>query len=402
MKEILLLKYGEIALKGLNKSSFEAQLVKTIRQRIAKCGEFEIKRAQSTISIEPMNDQCDMDGAEELVSKVFGIATYSRCAVVEKDMESIKAAAIEYFAPALEGVKSYKCESKRSDKRFPLTSPQISSEVGGAIFLHFNGVDGKFEEGMPVKLKVDVANPDVVLYVEVRDSAAYIHAGQKKGAGGMPVGSGGRGMLLLSGGIDSPVAGYLMAKRGVAVHAVHFESFPYTSERARDKVLELADIISDYCGTISVNVVSLTKIQEEIKRCCDESYFTLLLRRSMMRIAARLARWNKCGCLITGESLGQVASQTMEAMAVTNDASDVPVLRPCVAMDKEEIVRIARKIGTFETSILPYEDCCTVFTPRHPTTRPRLEKIEEEEAKYDYRALEDEAINGRYKGELNR
>ena len=270
-------------------------------------------------------------------------------------------------------------ETKRSDKRFPLNSIQISSEVGGEIYEKLG-------------IAVDVNHPDIVVHVEIREQAAYIHAGQLDGAGGMPVGSGGRGILLLSGGIDSPVAGYMMAKRGVAVQAVHFESFPYTSERAREKVLELASIISAYCGKVRTHVVSLTKIQETIAQNCDEEYFTLLLRRSMMRIAEKMAEKQNCGALITGESLGQVASQTMQALHVTDSAVDMVVLRPCIGMDKEEIVNISRKIDSYETSIQPFEDCCTVFTPRHPKTRPELEKVIAQEARYDHAALEAEAL----------
>ena len=286
---------------------------------------------------------------------------------------------MEYLPRFLAGCRTFKVETKRSDKRFPLNSIQISCEVGGEIYEKL-GID------------VDVNHPDMVVHVEIREQAADIHAGQLDGAGGMPVGSGGHGMLLLSGGIDSPVAGYMMAKRGLAVHAVHFESFPYTSERAREKVLELASLISAYCGTVRTQVVSLTKIQETIAKNCDEEYFTLLLRRSMMRIAEKIALRQNCGALITGESLGQVASQTMQALHVTDSAVDMVVLRPCIGMDKEEIVSIARKIDTYETSIQPYEDCCTVFTPRHPKTRPELAKVIAQETRYDYAALEKEAV----------
>lgn len=379
MKEILLLKYGEITLKGLNKSSFENVLTRTLEHRLAKYGSFDIYRAQSTIYAEPKDGtEPDMDAASAAAAKVFGIAVVCRAAVVEKDIDKIKAAALLYVPRFLEGKKSFKVECKRSDKRFPLTSPQISAEVGGELFERLGNI------------AVDVNNPGIIIRVEVRDFAAYIHAGQIKGAGGIPVGTGGRGMLLLSGGIDSPVAGYMMAKRGVSVEAVHFESFPYTGERAREKALTLASIMAEWCGEVRVHVISLTKIQEAISRSCDEDYFTLLLRRSMMRIAGRLAKRYGCGALITGESLGQVASQTMPALFTTDSATDMLVLRPCIGMDKEEIIAIARKIGTFETSILPYEDCCTVFTPRHPKTRPEMCRVLEEESKYNHVELENE------------
>jgi thiamine biosynthesis protein ThiI len=246
-------------------------------------------------------------------------------------------------------------------------------------------------------MRVDVHHPDVTVKVEIREFGAYISAGQFKGAGGMPVGTNGRGLLLLSGGIDSPVAGYMLAKRGVKIEALHFESFPYTSERAREKVLELAKIVSEYAGDIYVHVVSLTHVQEELVKNCEEDYFTLLLRRYMMTIAERVARMKGCAALITGESLGQVASQTMQAIGVTDAAVNLPVFRPCIGMDKEEIVTIARQIGTFETSIEPYEDCCTVFTPRHPRTRPELAKVLVEEQKLPFDELVEEAIAGMYR-----
>jgi len=383
MKEVILCKYGELALKGLNKKYFENLLKKNLTAAIAKAGNFNIYYAQSTIYLDPADDNADIDTAFEAAKKVFGIVSLSRAAEVEKDMDKIRAAAKEYLPPFLESASTFKVEGKRSDKRFPFASPQICAEVGGDILERCH------------HLKVDVHNPDVCVRVEIRDYAAYISAGQVKGAGGMPYGSNGKGLLLLSGGIDSPVAGYQMAKRGVAIEALHFESFPYTSERAREKVLELASILTDSCGPINVHVISVTKIQEALRSSGAEDYFTLLLRRSMMRLAKRAANKLGCGALITGESLGQVASQTMEALAVTNDAaSGMPVFRPLIGNDKEEIVVISRKIGTYETSILPYEDCCTVFTPKHPKTRPELHKVLDREANYDYAALEDEAFEG--------
>ncbi len=384
MREILLCKYGEIVLKGANRRFFEDTLMKTLRFRAKHFGKFEINRSQSTIVIEPMTEDSDIDGLFETVSKVFGIVGISRCAVCEKNMDEISRLVREYVPQFLEGKKSFKVEAKRSDKRFPLNSPQISAEIGGVIL------------GMMPKLRVDVRNPEIVVHVEIREHGAYIHAGQFKGAGGMPVGTNGKGMLLLSGGIDSPVAGYMIAKRGVQLEAVHFESFPYTSERAKEKVMDLARIVAQYAGSFNLHVVSLTHIQEELVKNCEEDYFTLILRRYMMAIADRLAHKTDCGGLITGESLGQVASQTMQAIGVTDPVATLPVFRPCIGMDKEEIIQVARKIDTFETSIQPYEDCCTVFTPKHPRTRPELEKVLEQQNRLDFEALVQEALDGAY------
>ncbi|MBQ8275980.1 MAG: tRNA 4-thiouridine(8) synthase ThiI [Clostridia bacterium] len=385
MKELLLCKYGEIILKGANRAFFENLLCRELKFRAARHGDFSIYRSQSTIYIEPKEDAvCDIDGMLESALKVFGIVGVSRAAVCDKDMDAIRTLAREYIPQFLAGAKTFKCEAKRSDKSFPLSSPQISAEIGGVLL-----------SACP-RLKVDVNNPDVVVRIEIREYGAYIHAGQYKGAGGMPLGSNGKGLLLLSGGIDSPVAGWMMAKRGVKLEALHFESYPYTSEQARDKVLDLAGIVAGWSGSIRVHVISLTHLQEELKRCCEEDYFTLLLRRAMMRLAERAAKEFECGALITGESVGQVASQTMEALAVTNSVVSLPVFRPCVGMDKEEIIQIARKIDTFETSILPFEDCCTVFTPRHPRTRPELSKVEAQEALIDWEPLLEEAWASMY------
>ncbi len=385
MKEIILCKYGEIVLKGANKRYFEDALCKELRRRAKKHGSFEVSRAQSTIYIKPLDDFADLDGMYESASKTFGIAAIGRAAVCQKDIEDIKRIAREYIPQFLYGHRTFKVEGKRSDKTFPYNSIELAQIVGGEILEAVNG-----------RIKVDVRNPDITVRVEIREQAAYVHAGQMSAAGGIPVGTGGHGMLLLSGGIDSPVAGYMMAKRGLRVEAVHFESFPYTSEMARDKVIRLARTIAAYTGDVYVHVVSLTHIQEELAKKCEEDYFTLLLRRYMMYIASRLAADHDSKCLITGESLGQVASQTMEAIAVTDDASSLPVFRPCIGMDKEEIIEISRKIGTFDISIEPYEDCCTVFTPRHPRTKPVLEKVLVEERKLDFEALAEEAIQGAY------
>ncbi len=380
MKEVLLCKYGELILKGANRSQFENMLIKELRTRLKRAGDFDIWYAQSTIYVEPKDEFCDIELALEYAKKVFGIVSIDRAVVVEKDIVAIKAAAREYLPQFLRGVTTFKADARRADKTFPMKSPELMREVGGAVL-----------EACP-RLRVDVHQPEVTVRVEIRERGAYIHAGGVKGAGGMPLGSSGKGLLLLSGGIDSPVAGYMMAKRGVTLEALHFESFPYTSERAKEKVLELARLLCEYTTHIKVHVISLTHIQEELRRACDEDYFTLLLRRYMMTLAERVARRNNCHALITGESLAQVASQTMKAIEVTDNAVNIPVYRPCIGLDKEEIVTIARKINTFETSILPYEDCCTVFTPRHPKTRPELEKVLDEEKKLDFAALCDEAF----------
>ncbi len=384
MKEVILCKYGEIVLKGANRSYFEGLLTRELKRRAKKFGSFKITHMQSTVYIEPTDEFCDFDGMYDAVSKVFGIAAYNKAAVCEKNMDDIIRTAKEYIPDAFQGHKTFKVEAKRSDKRFPLKSPEICAEVGGALL-----------SAAPY-MRVDVRVPEVTVRVEIREEHAYIHASQQKGAGGMPVGSNGRGLLLLSGGIDSPVAAYMMAKRGVTIEALHFESYPYTSELARDKVLDLARIVAGYAGKIHVHIISLTHIQEELKRVCEEDYFTLLLRRYMMTLADRCAKEYSCGALITGESVGQVASQTMQALGVTDICASRPVFRPCIGLDKEEIIEIARKIGTFETSTLPYEDCCTVFTPRHPRTRPELEKVLREEQKLDFEALCEEAYKTKY------
>ena len=380
IREIILMKYGEIVLKGANRATFEARLTKEVRMRARAYGRFRVWHAQSTLYVKPEDDFCDIDGMFEACRRIFGIVGVGRAAIAEKNMESILAVAKEYLPNILCGYRSFKADAKRSDKSFPLPSPQIAAELGGAVLSSVRGI------------KVDLHNPEVIVRVEIREDAAYINAGQMKGAGGLPARSGGKGLLLLSGGIDSPVAGYMMAKRGVDVEALHFESFPYTSERAREKVMELAELVCNYTGRMYVHVISLTHIQEELRDNCEEEYFTLLLRIFMMTLAQRCAKGYHCSCLITGESLGQVASQTMEALNVTDSVVDMPVFRPCIGMDKEEIVTVARNIGTFETSILPYEDCCTVFTPRHPRTKPDRARVMAELAKVDFEALCDEAF----------
>ena len=380
MKEILLCKYGEILLKGANKRYFEDTLTRELRIRARCYGNFDVYRSQSTLYVEPKDESADVDGMFEAAKKVFGIVSVGRSAMCEKNMDAICALAKTYLPDKLAGKRTFKVEGRRSDKAFPLGSIEIAREVGGAIL------------SVCPWLRVDVHNPDVVVRVEIREYGAYVHAGQQKGAGGIPVGTGGKGMLLLSGGIDSPVAGYMMAKRGMKLEAVYFESFPYTSEQAREKVMELARLVAVYSGPIELHVVSLTEIQEALVKACDEDYFTLLLRRYMMAIADKLADKYACQALITGESLGQVASQTPMALHVTNIMANRPVFRPCIGMDKEEIVQIAYKINTFETSILPYEDCCTVFTPKHPRTKPELAKVEEQERKLDFDAFVSRAL----------
>ena len=384
ISEVILCKFGEIVLKGANRQNFESGLVKELRRRASPFGTFKIYFKQSTIYVEPQNDECDMDGMYDAARKVFGIVGVNRAAVCEKTMESIVETAKCYLPEKLAGKRTFKVDAKRADKKFPLKSPEISAEIGGVVLSTVRGI------------KVDVKNPDVVVTVEVRDDNAYIRAGQEPGAGGLPLRSAGRGLLLLSGGIDSPVAGCMMAKRGMEIEALHFESFPYTSERAREKVMQLAQEMCEYCAKIHVHVISLTHVQEEIRDRCDEDYFTLILRIFMMKLAERCARAYKCGALITGESLGQVASQTLAAIGVTDSVVNIPVFRPCIGMDKSEIVKEARHYGTFDTSILPFEDCCTVFTPRHPKTQPKIEAVMAELAKLDFDALLEEAYASMY------
>lgn len=387
MKELILCKYGEVILKGANRSDFEAKMLKELRQRARRIGEYKIFYSQSTVYIEPLDDASidAIDDMYEQAKHVFGFVGVTKAIACAKNIDEIIRVTKEYIPSKLRGAKTFKVEAKRSDKSFPMTSPQISMEVGGAIL------------SCVPKIKVDVHNPEVTVRVEIRESEAYIHAGQEKGAGGIPYGTSGRGLLLLSGGIDSPVAGFMMAKRGVQLEAVHFESYPYTSERAKEKVLELAKILCDYTMRIRVHVISLTEIQELLRDNCEEEYFTLLLRRYMMALSLRLAHEYDCEALITGESLGQVASQTMKAIHVVNEMADIPIYRPLIGMDKNEIIEISRKIGAFDTSILPYEDCCTVFTPRHPKTRPELDSVLEQQNRLNFDELVERAYATRQK-----
>ncbi len=375
MKEIFLLKLGEIVLKGANKRQFESRLRQNVRRRMKAYGNFDVYIMQSTVYVEPMNDECDVDGAWDACRAIFGVVSLCRCRPCEKNLDAIFEAIENYLGDDLDCARSFKVESKRSDKRFPMTSIQLSQEIGGRL-----------AEAHPT-VEVDVHKPEYTVYVEVRDLAAYVHGPAQPGAGGLPTGVGGRAMCLLSGGIDSPVAAYMIAKRGVEVEAVHFFSYPYTSQLAKDKVVELARLVTRYTGKMTVNVVSFTEIQEAIRDNCPEEYFTLIMRRFMMEISQRIAKWDGCGALITGENLGQVASQTMEAMAVTGAVVDIPIFMPLVGMDKEEIVTISRKIGTFETSVLPYEDCCTVFTPKHPKTKPTIGQLLNAEKNLDRETL---------------
>ena len=373
MKEIILIKDGEIALKGLNRRQFEDRLIKNIKGAIKDLGQFEIKSAQSTIYITPLNDSIDLDDVCDRVSRVFGIAAFSRAVVCpEKTLESVLETAPVYLADTLKNIKTFKVEAKRSDKKFPYKSPEICRETGGATLKAFP------------HLKVDVHNPDLVVNVEIRDFGAYVRGGAIRGAGGIPVGTGGNAAILISGGIDSPVAAYMMAKRGVRLTAIHFASPPYTSPRAEQKVVKLLKKVARYSGDMTMYTVPFTEIQETIKNKCPEELFTIIMRRLMMEISQRIAEKRDCSALITGESLGQVASQTIHAIGCTDAATTLPVFRPLIGMDKQEIIDISYKIDTFKTSIEPYEDCCTVFTPKHPRTRPVLKYVEQaqEEANF--------------------
>lgn len=380
MKEIILVKLGEIVLKGLNRRSFEDVLKKNLKHALKPLGTFNIYLAQSTIYVEPETEDIDLDEVCGRVSKVFGIAAFSRAGVCEKNMDDIIKHAAAYVTEELEGASTFKVEARRADKSFPLKSPEICAKLGEELLNRFP------------HLSVDVHNPEVTVTVEVRDYAAYIRGRSLRGAGGIPVGTGGKAAILISGGIDSPVAAYMMAKRGIQLTAIHFASPPYTSQRAEQKVQKLLQKVSLYSGSMTMYTVPFTKIQEEIQRNCAEEYFTIIMRRLMMRISSIVAQQNNCAALITGESLGQVASQTIHALACTDEAAGMLVFRPLIGMDKDEIVQVSRKIDTFETSIEPYEDCCTVFTPKHPRTKPSMQSVLDEEAKVDFAPLIKEAV----------
>ena len=382
MTEMILLKQGEMVLKGTNRYTFEDKMRANIARRLKHLGKFKVYTRQSTTYVEPQSEDCDMDAAYEAMKHVFGVVGLSRAKACEKTKEAMLETAKSYLGDQLSRARTFKVESKRADKTFPMTSIALSQWVGGEL------------DDLYPNLTVDVHHPELTVHLEVRDYAAFVHADPEPGAGGLPVGTSGRALSMLSGGIDSPVASWMMAKRGVALEMIHFYSYPYTSPEAKQKVLDLAELLTPWTGRLTVHVVPFTHIQEELRRACPEDYFTLLMRRFMMRIAEGVARRTGCRAVVTGESLGQVASQTMDAMAVTGAVTALPIFRPLVGMDKEEAVRIARKIGTFETSILPYEDCCTVFTPRHPRTRPRLEDVEAIEEPLDVEGLVKEALEG--------
>ena len=383
MHEMILCKLGEVVLKGLNRRSFEDKLMSNIRRRVSKCGSFRIYSKQSTIYVEPQSGACDVEAAYDACRKVFGIICVSKAVPCEKNVQAIIATAKEYLADSMRSARSFKVESKRADKTFPLTSIQLSQQVGGALHQAFPAC------------AVDVHDPELTVHIEIRDEQAYVHGPSEAAAGGLPLGMGGTAVSLLSGGIDSPVSSYMIAKRGVNLEMVHFFSPPYTSEAAKEKVLSLAKLLVPWCGRMTVQLVPFTEIQEEIRRSCPEEYFTLIMRRFMMRIAQRAADQIHARVLVTGENLGQVASQTIEALGVTEEVTTLPVLRPLIGMDKEEIIRLSRMIGTFDTSILPYEDCCTVFTPRHPRTRPQLDEVRAAESVLDIEGLVDRAMKGR-------
>lgn len=376
MEQLILVRFGEIHLKGLNRPYFEHRLVREMKRRLYDEPQAAVEKGDGRYYIRGVQN---LDAVMERIRKVFGVHSLSPAIAVEKDIAAIRDQAVEMMRD--KHPTTFKVKARRADKRFPMTSPEICEEVGGYILETLPG------------WKVDVHHPEVTLEVEVREQA-FLHCETLPAAGGMPVGTNGRAFLLLSGGIDSPVAGYMVAKRGVAIEAVHFFSYPYTGEPAKEKVLTLAKLLSEYAGPVRVHVVPFTKIQQEIYQKCPEGELTVIMRRFMMRIAQGLAQRGKGGALVTGESIGQVASQTMEALAATDAVVDMPVFRPVIGMDKQEIMEIAMKIGTYETSILPYEDCCTVFTPRHPVTRPKLERIESSEKVLDIEGLVQEAVDG--------
>lgn len=380
-QNILIVRCGEVALKGMNKPYFERMLVDRIRRNLKAFKGVDIKRQEGLIFIRAEKD-LDIDAIIKETAKVFGVASISKAVEAEPELEAIGRASVDYMMNLIEerGVETFKVEAKRADKNFPVKSPEIGRIIGAKVLI-----------GCKV-LKVDVHNPDVLLHVDVRTDKAYIYEGKVNGFGGLPLGTNGKGMVLLSGGIDSPVAAWMMAKRGMMIEAVHFHSYPYTSPRAQEKVEDLARILSTYVGRFKMHVINLLPIQEAIVANCPEEETTILVRRFMMRIAEKVAEKNDCMMLITGENLGQVASQTAESLVVTDASVSKPVMRPLIAMDKIDIMEKAKEIGTYEKSIEPYEDCCTVFLPKHPTTKPRLERILESESKLDCEALIEAAV----------
>jgi thiamine biosynthesis protein ThiI len=375
--DIFLLKEGEIALKGLNRKTFEHILARNVKNALAPFGRAKVSVRQSVLRAEAEGDG---DEIFEVLKKVFGANAICRCRVCEKNLEKIAETAIPFIAEKARDSRTFKVEAKRADKAFPLDSYGICREMGGIVLDNYP------------HLTVDVKKPDFILNVEIREDSAYIHLGNTTAAGGLPVGCGGKALLMLSGGIDSPVAGYMTAKRGVKISAVHFEAPPYTSPRALQKVETLAKIMTSYTGDIDLYTVPFTELQELIRDNCFEEYFTIIMRRIMIRIACRIAEKAEMSALITGESIGQVASQTIYALRCTDIVSTLPIFRPVIGMDKTEITEIARKIGTFETSIEPYEDCCTVFTPKHPKTRPETDETERIEKAFDFAPYIEKAI----------
>lgn len=382
MKQIILCKYGEIVLKGLNRSGFEAELLKNVRRRLKSLGEFKVSSIQSTMYVEPLSDDIDLDEVTERLKKVYGITKICPAFACEKNLDAIYSTIKENLSDDLNSAKTFRVTAKRSDKRFPMTSMEVMAELGGMILNDFP------------HLNVDVKNPELTVICEIRDKAAYVHGPAIEGAGGMPVGTSGRALLMLSGGIDSPVAGTMIAKRGVIISAIHFQSPPYTSERAFIKVCRLAAKMTEYCGQVTLFSVPFTKIQEAIRDNCPEELFTIIMRRLMVEISQRIAEKYDFSALITGESIGQVASQTMSAIVATDAVSRIPVFRPCIGLDKQEIIDISYKIGTFDISIEPYEDCCTVFTPKHPKTKPTLAEVEAAQNAFDFEPLIQEAVDG--------
>lgn len=390
---VILARMGEVTLKGLNRGTFEARLKNNLKYRLRNFGKLKIYQSQSRIWIEPKDGDANPYFENEVAAKeildavvqVFGIVSASLARKFEyTSMDEIRTNSVEYMKEYLKLFpehETFKVEAKRGVKSFPLTSPQISEDIGGLLLENFDS------------LRVNVKKPDFVFMVEVRDFC-YVYAGKVMGHRGLPVGTAGKGMLLLSGGIDSPVAGYMMASRGMELDAVYFHSFPYTSDRAKDKVVDLAKIVSKFSGKMTLHVVNFTDIQLDMYKNSRQDMLTVTMRRVMLQIAERLAKENGCGCLVTGESLGQVASQTLEAINFTNEVVDMPIFRPLIGIDKEATCDISRRIGAFETSILPYEDCCTVFVAKHPKTHPSREDIIEAEANLDIQKMVEDGVNG--------
>lgn len=381
-QNIFIVRCGEVALKGMNKPYFERMLAERIRKNLSEFEGTEVQRHEGLIYVRA-DKKFEKEKLIRQISRVFGVASISPAVEAESDLDAIGEEAVKYMKELIEtkGIKTFKVEAKRADKNFPVKSPDIARIIGAKVLI-----------GCKV-LKVDVHNPDVHLFVDLRHDKSYIYQQKIAGFGGLPLGTNGKGMVLLSGGIDSPVAAWMMAKRGMLIEAVHFHSYPYTSQRAQEKVEELARIVASYCGNFKMHVINLLPVQEQIVQHCPEEETTILVRRFMMRIAEKIAEKNKAMMLITGENLGQVASQTAEALVVTDASVSMPVMRPLIAMDKVDIMEKAEEIGTFETSILPYEDCCTVFLPKHPTTKPKFERIEASESRLDVEGLVSAAVD---------